>query len=85
MRLQVANQDSAIGLHKPGAQFALEVVPPVGDLRMDRLDPVLLVGALRNGQLLFQSAIELLCLNDGAVARGRKLPQTQIDANRLGE
>ncbi len=60
----------------------LEVVPPVGDPRMDRLDPVLLIGALRNGQPLFQRAIELLCLNDGAVARGRELPQAQIDAKQ---
>lgn len=71
-----------MGLHKPGpgAQFVLEFLPPVGDLCMDRLAPVLLVGALRNGQLFFQRAIELLCLTYGAVARGSEFPQARIDA-----
>jgi hypothetical protein len=75
MRLHVVNEDGTIASNEPGAQFVLEVVPPEGDLCMDRLDPVLLVGALRNGQLFSQRAIERLCLNDGAVDRGRKLPQ----------
>ena len=74
-RLHLVNEDGTIASNEPGAQFVLEVVPPVGDFCMDRLDPVLLVGALRNGQLFSQRAIERLCLNDGAVAGSCKPPQ----------
>jgi hypothetical protein len=41
--IRVANEDGTISSHKPGAKFVLETVPPVGDPRVDCLDPAFLL------------------------------------------
>ena len=58
--VNIPDEDRAVPLHQRGGTFVQEILPAMGDLRMQRPDTVLLAGALRGGELRFKFAVKLL-------------------------
>ncbi len=76
----VAHEDGAVVPHKLGAELVQEVFSAVGNLCVDRLYTPFLVRPLCYGQLGLGIAVELLCIDLGAVREARKVLEAQVDA-----
>lgn len=79
--IHVADRDVIKLPDDAGRKFVMEIVSAIRYLRMDRLHPTFLLGALCDGQLMFRATIDALSLNLLACGEGGKVFQAKVDAD----